>query len=235
MIYFDYNATSPLKPAVLEAMLPYYRECYGNPSSLHRLGRLSRDAVEHARVQLASLIGASPSEILFSSGGTESNRLAIRGGGQEKGLRAGTENVAAIVGFGAAAEIARQKFAETTGRLLTLKRKLEQGLKKLSSVTIFSENAERLPNTLMFGLPGTDGEMMVREMDRRGIALSSGSACSSQSTEPSPVLLAMGVDPDLVRSAVGVSLGPENTEAEIEQFLNVLYRMAPGHAARAVG
>ncbi|MGH8551226.1 MAG: cysteine desulfurase family protein [Methylococcales bacterium] len=378
MIYFDYNATSPLKPGVLEAMQPYYRDFYGNPSSLHRIGRITRDAVENAREQVAALSGASSSRIVFTSGGTEANNLAIRGlaeslppgrilvspiehpsvlepmnalsrkgwslttlevndqgviregslesairnnvrfascmlannetgviqnirriagqlrernipihcdgvqalgkipldysalgisflslsahkiggpkgvgalvidrsiplepllrgGGQEKGLRGGTENVAAIVGFGAAAEIARQDLQKNTEGLIVLKRMLEQGLKKLRCVTIFSETAERLPNTLMFGILGIEGEMMVMELDREGIAVSSGSACSSQSTQPSHVLLAMGITEELARSAVRVSLGPENTLSEIDQVLKALYQIVPGEAVKAAG
>ncbi len=377
MIYFDYNATSPLKPGVLEVMLPYYRDFYGNPSSLHRIGRISRDAVEKAREQVAALTGASPSQIVFTSGGTESNNLAIRGladrfpvgrilvspidhpsvlepvkalskkgwsitflrvndqgviceesiesaigadvrfascmiannetgliqdipsiaaklrdrnipihcdgvqalgkialdfsalgirfmsvsahkiggpkgvgalvvdksvrleallkgGAQESGLRGGTENVAAIAGFGAAAEIARRDLEKNAAHLIDLKQRIEQGLKKLPSVTIFSEDAERTPNTLMFGIHGMDGEMMVMDLDRKGIAISSGAACSSQSTEASHVLLAMGVPEDLARSAVRVSLGPENTVAEVDRFLSVMYWILSGAAIKAV-
>lgn len=146
----------------------------------------------------------------------------LLGGGQEGGLRAGTQNVPAIVGFGAAAEIAGQKLLEQAQQIQLLKQKLELGLKKYPSVIIFSENAERLANTLMFGVPGMDGEMMVMELDRKGIAVSSGSACSSQSTEPSHVLLAMGVSEENARSAVRVSLGPENTDNEIERFLSAI-------------
>jgi cysteine desulfurase len=368
MIYFDYNATSPLKPGVIEAMLPYYRDFYGNPSSLHRIGRIARDAVENARSQVAALVGASPAQVLFTSGGTEANSLAIlglagavppgrilvspiehasvlepikalaqkgwpvtalevddqgrirseslasaigadvrfascmlannetgviqdirslaallrarnipfhcdgvqalgkipldfdalgigflslsahkiggpkgigaliidksvriepqlRGGGQESGLRAGTQNVPAIVGFGAAAEIAGQDLEKNTRHLVRLKQKLERGLQKLPSATIFSGSAETLPNTLMVGLPGVDGEMMVMELDRKGVAVSSGSACASQSAEPSPVLMAMGFPEELARSAVRISLGAENTDAEVDRFLSTIFRI----------
>lgn len=378
MIYFDYNATSPLNQQVLEAMLPYFREFYGNASSLHRIGRISRDGVETARDQVAKLVNVSPSQVHFTSGGTEANNLAIRGlaegfsmgqilvspiehpsvlepvkalsragwtmtalkvndqglidsgmiesvirsdlrfascmlannetgviqkfetvtgplrdrcipihcdgvqalgkipldfnavdinflslsahkiggpkgvgalivdksiqlnpllrgGGQEKGMRGGTENVAAIVGFGAAAEIALNNLQENVQNLSRLKQRLEQGLKKLPAVTIFSEHVERLPNTLMFGIAGTDGEMTVMELDRKGIAVSSGSACSSQDKDPSHVLMAMGIASDLARSAIRVSLGPDNTSEEIAQFLNALYQIVTGEPMKASG
>lgn len=368
MIYFDYNATSPLKPAVIEAMLPFYRDFYGNPSSLHRFGRIARDAVERAREQVAEVTGATPSQIVFTSGGTESNNLAIRGladrfaagailagpidhpsvlepikalatkgwsitwlrvndqgivccdslesaidsefrfascmiannetgviqdipsiaarlreknipfhcdgvqalgkialdfqalgiaflsvsahkiggpkgagalvidksvglealfrgGAQEHGLRVGTENVAAIVGFGAAAEIAARDLEKNTEHLNILRKQLEQGLKKLGSLILFSEQARRVPNTVMFGIHGIDGEMMVMELDRKGIAVSSGAACSSQSAEASHVLLAMGIPEEVARTAVRVSLGPENTASQVDRFLSEVNRI----------
>ena len=371
MIYFDYNATRPLEQGVFEAMMPYYRDFYGNPSSLHRIGRICRDAVETARGQVAALTGASPNQIVFTSGGTEANTLAIRGladalqvgsvlvspiehpsvvetmnaltrkgwavewlrvndqgliceryfetmlqaknirfasimlannetgliqkirpiaaklrergivlhcdavqalaripldfdalgiglmsvsahkiggpkgvgalildksvaiepllrgGGQEKRLRAGTENVAAIVGFGVAAEFARQNLEQNVLKMGLLREQLERGLKKIAGVTIFSESADRLPNTVMFGIAGLDGEMTVMELDRKGIAVSSGSACSSQTNEASHVLIAMGVAEELARSAVRVSLGPGNTASEVDRFLHEIARIAP--------
>ncbi|RUM54525.1 MAG: cysteine desulfurase [Methylococcus sp.] len=378
MIYFDFNATSPLHEAVLEAMVPYYRNFYGNPSSLHRIGRISRDAVEAARIQVAGLASASASQVVFTSGGTEANSLAIcgladvlppgqilvspiehssvleplkalsetgwtvrfmeltdggrvcerflesaidpetrfavcmiannetgviqdiqriaeqfrdlgiplhcdgvqafgkiaidfsasrfsfmsvsahkiggpkgvgalvfdksvrlepllKGGGQEKGLRGGTENVAGIVGFGVAAEIAQRNLGENANHLFRLRQRLEQGLKKLPSITIFCKQEKRLPNTVMFGVGGMDGEMVVMELDRKGIAVSSGSACSSQDTEPSHVLLAMRVDREVARSAVRVSLGSTSTETEVDQFLVVLQNLVSGAHQKASG
>ncbi|MCK5923520.1 MAG: aminotransferase class V-fold PLP-dependent enzyme, partial [Methylococcales bacterium] len=110
-----------------------------------------------------------------------------------------------------------------------------QGLKKLPSVTIFCEQEERLPNTVMFGVRGMDGEMLVMELDRKGIAVSSGSACSSQDTEPSHVLLAMMVDREVARSAVRVSLGATSTETQVDQFLAVLQDLVFGAHRRASG
>jgi cysteine desulfurase len=149
----------------------------------------------------------------------------IAGGGHERGLRSGTENVAAIVGFGVAAELAAGRVAERKRRLEQLRRQLEEGLAALGA-TIFGAAAERLPNTSYFALPGIDGETLVGRLDRAGFAVASGAACSSASPEPSHVLQAMGVAPEIARGAVRVSLGDGNTPAEIEQFINALQATA---------
>ncbi|QJD29112.1 cysteine desulfurase family protein [Methylococcus geothermalis] len=368
MIYFDHNATTPLDGRVLEAMLPYLKSCHGNPSSLHRPGRIARDAVETARAQVAALAGAAPSQVVFTSGGSEANNLAIKGlawslqpgrlrigatehpsvaeparflcsqgwecrtlpvdaqgmiedfalaetaqnppdivavmlannetgviqdvariaavardngawlhcdavqaagkiplsfaqtgahlmslsghkiygpkgtgalivdpsvpltplihgGEQEKGLRGGTENVAAIVGFGKAAELAAAELEEYGRRLRRLRDILERGIETLPGTMVFARAAERLPNTVQFAIAGYDGETLVMLLDRQGLAVSSGSACASGAREPSPVLLAMGVDPALAAGAVRISLGRDNTEAEAEQLLASLGRI----------
>lgn len=368
MIYFDHNATTPLDGRVLEAMLPYLKSCHGNPSSLHRPGRIARDAVETARAQVAALTGAAPTQVVFTSGGSEANNLAIKGlawslkpgricigatehpsvaaparflrsqgwecrtlpvdaqgviedfalaetaenppdivavmlannetgvvqdvariaavarnsgawlhcdavqaagktplsfpqtgahlmslsghkiygpkgtgalivdpsvpltplihgGEQEKGLRGGTENVAAIVGFGKAAELAAAELEEHGRRLRRLRDILERGIETLPGTMVFAHAAERLPNTLQFAVAGYDGETLVMLLDRHGIAVSSGSACASGAREPSPVLLAMGVDPALATGAVRISLGKGNTEAEAEELLSSLGRI----------
>ncbi|MDD2768124.1 MAG: cysteine desulfurase family protein [Methylococcus sp.] len=366
MIYFDHNATTPLDERVLEAMLPYLKSCHGNPSSLHRPGRIARDAVETARAQIAALACASPTQVVFTSGGSEANNLALKGlawglkpgsicigatehpsvaepvrflakhgwdcrtlavdaqgmiedsslaaivenppdivsvmlannetgviqntariaaldngawfhcdavqaagkiplnfpqtgahlmslsghkirgpkgagaliadpsvpltplihgGEQEKGLRGGTENVAAIVGFGKAAELAAAELEEHGRRLRCLRDQLERGVAKLPNTTVFAGAAERLPNTLQFAVAGYDGETLVMLLDRHGIAVSSGSACASGAREPSPVLLAMGIAPTLAAGAVRISLGKDNTEAEAEQLLAALGRI----------
>lgn len=365
MSYLDHNATTPLDARVLEAMLPYLSRLHGNASNLYRLGRASRGAVDTAREQVAALVGAEPAAVTFTSGGTESNNLALKGlgfalksgsvavgatehpsvsapaaflqstgwrvetlsaaadgticpeqferfrpgalscasvmwannetgvvndipaiaaavralgglmhcdavqaagklpldfpasgvhlmslsahkifgpkgagalvvdpsvtlvpllhgGGQEHGLRGGTENVPAIVGFGKAAELARTELEERRRHALALRQRLESGLRALPDVTLFAEQAERLPNTVQFALAGFDGEMLVMMLDRAGIAVSSGSACGSGADEPSPVLLAMGVEPAVAKGAVRVSFGPANSEQEVDRLLAVL-------------
>lgn len=366
-IYLDHNATTPLDEAALEAMLPWLREQYGNPSSRHEYGRAARRAVDEARQKVAEAVGAHPTEVVFASGGSEANNLFLKGaaaclkpgligissvehpcilkpaqqlvrqgwaltqvavdgegcidadawrnclatkpkllsvmrannetgvlqdvsgladmsrgsgawfhsdavqafgkiplsfrelnaaglhamtisahkiggpkgaaalvvdkrvelapliagGGHERGLRSGTENVPAIVGFGVAATLAAARVAEASVRTRRLRVKLESGLAGLGA-TLFGAAAERLPNTSYFALPDIDGETLVGKLDRAGFAVASGAACSSANPEPSHVLSAMGVAPEISRGAVRVSLGQATTEKQIEDFLNTL-------------
>ena len=362
MIYLDHNATTPLDERVLEAMLPFLKTYYGNPSSLYRHGRLVRSAIDTAREQVAALVGVSAVQIIFTSGGTEANNLALatltepsklavsaiehpsiiepalhlknqghelaminvdsnglitqdainqliqyspklvsmmlannetgviqpiahyaeqlkakhitvhtdavqalgkipvlfdslnvdlmtlsshkiygakgcgalvvgrgitinpmlRGGGQEQNLRAGTENVAAIVAFGKAAELAKIELVERNERLLTLRTLLEQHTLTIPHLTIFAQDAPRLSNTVLFGIDGIDGEMLVMKLDKKGMAVSSGSACASGGNTPSYVLLAMGIGAKQAKTAVRVSLGIHNTATEIVDFVEQL-------------
>ncbi len=362
MIYLDHNATTPIDDRVLEVMLPFLKSLYGNPSSLYRHGRITRSAIDTAREQVAALIDAPPSQVIFTSSGTESNVLALTalspqsklaisaiehpsitepairlkklgakvtllsvdkeglitqeaientikdkpnmvsimlannetgviqnltnitqqlkeinttihtdavqamgkipvsfvqlgaqlmslsshkiygpkgcgaliiekgtlinplflGGGQEQGLRAGTENVAAIVGFGKAAELATLELKQRTTQLLNLRNLLEDGLKTISGLTIFSQQTERLPNTVQFGIPKIDGEMMLMNLDKKGFSISSGSACSSGGNLPSSVLVAMHIESGLAKSALRISLGITNTAEDIYEFINQL-------------
>ncbi len=367
-VYLDYNATTPLEPAVLEAMLPWLSRQFGNASSRHEYGRAARRAIDEARSKVASAIGAHSSEVVFTSGGSEANNLFIKGaaacmkpgllavsaiehpcvikpaeqlvrrgwllqkltvdsngrvnaqeyqtvllhkpklvsvmfannetgvlqniaslatqaraatgawfhtdavqavgkvavdfrnlnaagvhaltlsahkiggpkgaaalvldkrvelepliagGGHERGLRSGTENVAAIVGFGVACELAVQQLATAAARLTALRGLLEDGLRAMGA-TLFAASAERLPNTVYFALPRVDGETLVGQLDRAGFALASGAACSSANPEPSHVLRAMGVAPELARGAVRISLGSASTGEQVNDFLNTL-------------
>ncbi len=145
----------------------------------------------------------------------------ISGGGQERNLRSGTENVAAIVGFGVACELATARLEADAARLADLRGRLEQGLALLET-QIFSRNAPRLPNTTFFTLAGIDGETLVAQLDRAGFAVASGSACSSVSPEPSHTLLAMGVGAGMAKGALRVSLGRANTEEDVARFLQAL-------------
>lgn len=367
-VYFDHNATTPLDDAVLAAMMPYLQGRFGNPSSRHGFGREARHAVAEAREKVAAAVGAQPSQVVFTSGGTEANNLAIRGmaaalpagqvawsgiehpsvarpcqglraqgwvarpvavsgdgrcdlddlaralrepagvaarlvsvmlannetgvtqdvaavarlaraagawvhtdavqalgkvavdfaalgvhamslsghkiygpkgagalvldkrvellpqlsgGGHEKGLRAGTENVPAIVGFGVACELAVSRMERETERLGALRTEMEQGLAALGG-EIFGQGAERLANTSYFAFPGIEGETLLMALDRAGFAVASGSACSSGSTEASPVLLAMGVEPELAKGAIRVSLGRANSREQVLDFIRAL-------------
>lgn len=148
-------------------------------------------------------------------------RPLIAGGGHEQGLRSGTENVPAIVGFGAACELAASRMAEINARIDTMRARLEQGLHELGAV-IFGERARRIPNTSYFAFKGIDGEALVIELDKQGFAVAAGAACSSASTEPSATLLAMGVAPEFARGAVRLSLGAGNNLGQVEEFVSVL-------------
>jgi cysteine desulfurase len=365
-IYLDHNATTPLGANVIDAMLPYMRENFGNPSSRHRQGRKASAAIEIARQQVAHLVSAHPSQVTFTSGGTEANNLALKGaashttpgnlfigstehasvvqvakklgqhfgwkvielpvnetgllsesalarlqtasagdlislmlannetgviqpltalyekvklndviihtdavqaagkievnfsalgvqlmtlsahkiqgpkgvgalirdksvsivplvdgGGHESGLRSGTENVAGIVGFGCAAELAKNNLQQSANKLQQLRTSLEQGLKEISGVEIVAANAERLVNTTCFTMNAVEGETMLMLLDKEGISIASGSACSSNSNAPSNVLTAMGVDNSRARSALRISLGAGNTQSDVDTFLEV--------------
>lgn len=148
-------------------------------------------------------------------------RPIIHGGGHEQGLRSGTENVAAIVGFGAACELAAGRMQPLAQRLEALRARLERGLHELGAV-IFGEDAPRVTNTSYFAFKGIMGETLVIELDKAGWAVAPGAACSSANPEPSATLLAMGVDPELARGAVRFSLGAGNTIEQVEGFLRAL-------------
>lgn len=148
-------------------------------------------------------------------------RPLIAGGGQERGLRSGTENVAAIAGFGRACELAVAALEQNAARARALRESLERGLTRLGA-RIFGAATERLPNTSFFSIEGLDGETLVAQLDRQGFAVASGSACSSASPEPSHTLLAMGVAPDVARAAVRVSLGRGNSDDDVQRFLKAL-------------
>ncbi len=145
----------------------------------------------------------------------------LYGGGQERGLRSGTENIAAIVGFGTACELAKQGLKDFSSHTLMLRQLLEIGLQRTDAI-IFGQHANRLPNTSFFAFKNIDGETLVTALDKLGFAVASGSACSSASSEPSHVLLAMGVDPDLARGAIRVSFSADNTKKQVEKFLQAI-------------
>ena len=145
----------------------------------------------------------------------------LQGGAQEKGLRAGTENVAAIVGFGAAAELARCELNARMTEWRALRDKLESGLRALG-IAPFAQHAERLPNTVQFCVPQFAGETLLEKLDQAGFTLSSGSACSSGEIAPSHVLTAMGIAREHLRNVLRVSLGAGNTMADVDAFCQAL-------------
>lgn len=145
----------------------------------------------------------------------------IDGGGHEGGLRSGTENVPAIVGFGAACELAASRMTELGEHTRRLREVIDRGLVE-QGASIFGSHVPRIPNTTYFAFKDIDGEFLVIELNKCGFATASGSACSSTSTEPSATLLAMGVQPDIARGAVRLSFGASSTLQQAEQFLIVV-------------
>jgi cysteine desulfurase len=146
----------------------------------------------------------------------------LRGGGQELNRRAGTENVAGIAGFGAAAKVALQALSEDAERMTTLRDRLENGIRAVAGATIFADGVKRLPNTVLFTAPGLKAETAVIGFDLEGVAVSSGSACSSGKVQPSHVLSAMGYDATVAQGAVRLSLGwstgPDDINTTLEAW-----------------
>jgi len=150
----------------------------------------------------------------------------VRGGGQEQGRRAGTENVTGIAGFGAALKAAMASSDTDRARMNALRNRLETGLSQHPGVTVFSSDVPRLPNTTLFATSGMNAETAVIAFDLEGIAVSSGSACSSGKVQPSHVLMAMNAEPALIRGAIRLSLGWDTTEADIDQCLQAWRKLS---------
>jgi cysteine desulfurase len=357
-VYFDNNATTPVLPEVFEAMLPYYGEHFGNASSIHHHGQETRAAVERARESVAELVGCRSSEIVFTSGGTEGDNLAIfglategdhvitstiehhavlnackrleamgcevtyipvdgrglvdpaevrrgvrsntklisimmannetgvlqpvgeigkiaaeaeiyfhtdavqaagkvaidvkqigcdllsisghkmnapqgagalfvrkgtilqpmlYGGSHERSRRAGTENVPGIVGLGRAAEIAKDALNDgSIANIEQMRDRLQQMLSSLEAAGVNGDGAPRVPNTTNIYFDHIEGEALVIALDLKGLAVSTGAACSSGAIEPSHVLTAMGLRAERARASIRFSLGKQNTEEEVE-------------------
>jgi len=369
-IYLDHNATTAVHPAVVDAMLPWLTQHYGNPSSVHWAGRAANAALEKAREQVASLLNASVNDIIFTSGGTEGDNFAIKGtalqraeqgrhlittavehpavletcralerqgwqvsylpvdsqgnldlaqlesniqpqtqlisvmwanneigniyplaeisviakargvclhsdavqvagrlpidvqatgldlavisghkfgapkgvgalfvksgnrleplmhgGSQERHRRGGTSNLASIVGLGKACELAGVEMQQNAVHVAQLRERLQQGIRRGIRGVFFhgaQQSDHRLPNTLNASFAGISGESLLMSLDLKGIAVSSGSACSSGSLEASHVMTALGVAPQLAQSSIRFSLGPTNTAAEIDYVIDEL-------------
>jgi len=161
----------------------------------------------------------------------------IRGGGQERGLRAGTENVAGIAAFGAAAAAAHAQFAAEAAHMLALRTELEEGLRAITPQAVIFGAAgaagERLPNTTLFAVEGVKAETAIIALDLEGVAVSSGAACSSGKVQPSHVLAAMGVSPQLTRGAIRLSLGPSTAKTDVERFLNAWRKLSSALSKRS--
>jgi cysteine desulfurase len=368
-VYLDHSATTPVDPRVVDAMLPYFTEKFGNASSLHRWGQAALTALDESRRTVAEILNADSKEIIFTSGGSESDNLALRGvalalrargnhiittpiehhavlntaaqlekefgfevtrvpvnrrgivnpddiaraitprtvlisvmyannevgtieplreiaqiartkkivfhtdavqaggylpldvqklgvdlmslgshkfhgpkgvgvlyvragtpllptqtgGSHERNRRAGTENIPYSVGFASALKIAQSEREQTNARLTALREKLAEGiLERVAGAELTGDPKNRLPGHGSFVIPGAIGDEMVLGLDLAGIAASTGSACTAGSIEPSHVLAAMGYAPDLARGALRLTLGRENTDADVEYAVNAV-------------
>jgi cysteine desulfurase len=369
MVYLDYAATTPMMDEVIEAMLPYQQQYFGNPSSVYGAGREAKKGLEEAREKVAEAIGGQPSEIVFTAGGTEADNLALKGaiaktdprrrhiittsiehhavlhsaewlerqgyrvtflpvdgnglvnldalkaslspetaivsvmlannevgtiqplrevvdlvkehsralvhtdavqglgkipvdvealgvdmaafaahklggpkgvgalylrrktaitpqlhgGGQERELRSGTPNVAGIVGFGVAAEISAAEITEQGDRLGEIRDRLQARiLEAIPRVTVNAAGAPRVPGTLSVCIQGVEGESLLLMLDSKGVAASSGSACASGSLEPSHVLMAMGIAPEMAHGSLRLSLGRGSVDLDVEAVVETL-------------
>ncbi len=366
-VYLDHGATTPLKEEVLEAMLPYLKDRFGNPSSVHSYGRENRQTLDEARRKVAASLGALPEEIIFTSGGTEANNLAIQGaaraagtrggrhvitsaiehhavldtvyylgdsgfevtvlpvdrngqvdpddlrkamnektflvsimtanneigtiqpleelgricrekgvyfhtdavqaighlpfnlqeqpidmlslsahkfygpkgvgalfvrkktrlqqlvfgGGQERKLRPGTENLPGIVGLGRAMELACADIEGKKQKLVKLRDKLMAGLLEIDDVLLNGHPSQRLPGNVNVSALYVEGESLLLSLDLKGIAASSGSACTSGSLDPSHVLMAIGLDHQTAHGSLRLSLGDSNTEEQVDYVVEV--------------
>ncbi|HEV7881812.1 cysteine desulfurase family protein [Bradyrhizobium sp.] len=224
------NETGALQPVAEVADIVHGAGGLLHVDAVQTFGKIPRDLKELK----ADLISISAHKIGGPKGvgavvlAADLNGLegSIRGGGQELGRRAGTENVAGIAGFAAAAKAAVASLDGDMDRVDKLRKRLEIGLRQTRGVFVFSEKTPRLPNTTLFTVPGLKAETAVIGFDLEGIAVSSGSACSSGKVQPSHVLEAMGFGPELAKGAVRLSLGWSTTEADIDCCLEAWRKLA---------
>ncbi|MBI4184680.1 MAG: cysteine desulfurase [Proteobacteria bacterium] len=221
------NETGVLQPVAAVAALARAHGALVHADAVQAAGRIPVDFAALG-VDLMTVSAHKLGGPLGAAALVVSERVAlvpgIAGGGQERGRRAGTENVPAIAGFGAAARAAAAEVADPAlspwPRVAALRQRIEHGLGRAHpDLVVFGREAERLPNTLSFALPGLSAETAVMALDLAGIAVSAGAACSSGKVSPSHVLAAMGAGPELAGAAIRVSLGPGNDEADVGRFL----------------
>lgn len=223
-VMFANNETGVIQDVAAVAEIARKRKALVHTDAVQAFGKIAVDFtalnVHAMTISAHKIYGPKGAAALILDKRIELKPL-LSGGGHEKGMRSGTENVPAIVGFGVACELAQSRLQNLSSELQAMRERLERGLQGMGA-RVFGGNAQRLPNTSYFAFPGIDGETLVIELDKAGYAVASGSACSSVSNDPSPTLLAMGVATEVARSAVRVSLGKNNNMDEIEGFLQTL-------------
>ena len=225
------NETGVIQPVAQAARLVHSAGGLLHVDAVQAAGRIGWDisAMGADLVTLSAHKIGGPKGVgaLIGRAGLDAFKPLITGGGQERGVRAGTENVAGIAGFGAAAAAARASLAAEAARVGALRKRLETGLKAASpQVVVFGIEAERLPNTTLFAVSGMKAETAVIAFDLEGVAVSAGAACSSGKVQASHVLAAMGVPPQLARAAVRVSLGPTTTESHVDGFIEAWIKLS---------
>ena len=220
------NETGALQPVAEAAAIVHEAGGLLHVDAIQALGKIPFDinsmGVDLATFSAHKIGGPKGVGALVMRDGISGLEPGLRGGGQELNRRAGTENVAGIAGFGAALKAALQALPEDASRMASLRDRLENGLRGIAGATIFAGDTARLPNTVLFTAPGLKAETAVIGFDLEGIAVSSGSACSSGKVQPSHVLSAMGYDPAVAQGAVRLSLGwstePEDLNRALEAW-----------------
>jgi len=224
------NETGALQPIAEAAEIVRDKGCLMHVDAIQAFGKISFNinAMNADLVTLSAhkIGGPKGAGALVLAEGLTGLEPLLRGGGQELSRRAGTENVAGIAGFGAAVKAALEALETDTNRLQALRDKLESGLRQTPGAMVFSDAARRLPNTTLFTVPGLRAETAVIGFDLAGVAVSSGSACSSGKVQPSHVLQAMGFGPELAQGAVRLSLGWSTGDADIDLCLEAWRKLA---------
>jgi cysteine desulfurase len=229
-VMFANNETGAVQPVAEVARI--VREAGGllHVDAIQALGKIPFDiksiGADIVTLSAHKVGGPKGAGAVVLAGDVQGLEPLLRGGGQELGRRAGTENVAGISAFGAATKAAMAALDGDTARLRNLKDRLEEGLKQTPGMIVFSEDAPRLPNTTLFTVPGLRAETAVIGFDLAGIAVSSGSACSSGKVQPSHVLDAMGTGRELAQGAVRLSTGWSTSEADIDLALKAWRKLA---------
>lgn len=217
------NETGALQPVAEAAAIVHEAGGLLHVDAIQALGKIPFDinsmGVDLATFSAHKIGGPKGVGALVMRDGISGLEPGLRGGGQELNRRAGTENVAGIAGFGAALKAALQALPEDASRMASLRDRLENGLRGIAGATIFAGDTARLPNTVLFTAPGLKAETAVIGFDLEGIAVSSGSACSSGKVQPSHVLSAMGYDPAVAQGAVRLSLGWSTEPEDINRAL----------------
>jgi cysteine desulfurase len=224
------NETGAIQPVAEVAEIVHAAGGLLHVDAIQALGKIPFD-IKVMRTDLATLSahkvgGPKGVGAVLVAEGVAGLEPLLRGGGQELGRRAGTENVAGIAGFGGAVEAAMVALETDAVRLEPLRNRLETGLRETNGAIMFSDQALRLPNTTLFTAPGLKAETAVIGFDLEGVAVSSGSACSSGKVQPSHVLEAMGFSGKLAQGAVRLSLGWSTTEADIDSCLKAWRKLA---------